>query len=87
MATELKFKGKMHWYACDEAMFLKLVSWKLLRTLYTSEEVYQKVCQFAHLMKHEIILVAESSGTGKYASFLCYGSVWNVDGGNLTMRI
>lgn len=61
LATELKFKERcigMHVMSnVPEARILEIV-----KSLYTSEEVYQKVCQFAHLMKHEIILVAESSG-------------------------
>ncbi len=61
LATELKHKDRcigMHVMSnVPDARILEVV-----KSLYTSDDVYTKVCHFAHLIKHEVILVAESAG-------------------------
>lgn len=61
LATELEYKERcigMHVMShVPDSRILEVV-----KSLYTSEDVYTKVCHFAHLIKHEVVLVAESAG-------------------------
>jgi len=69
LASELQYKER-----CIGLHFLSNVPGsniiEIVRGLYTSDETYEKICQFARLINHEYVAVAESAGLVSIRLFL-----------------
>lgn len=69
LASELKYKER-----CIGLHFLSNVPGsqiiEIVRSLYTSDETFNKVCQFAKLINHQFVSVAESAGLVSLRLFL-----------------
>ena len=69
LASELKYKER-----CIGLHFLSNVPGsqiiEIVRCLYTSDETFDKVCQFAKLINHQYVSVAESAGLVSLRLFL-----------------
>jgi len=69
LASELRYKERcvgLHFLSnIPESNIIEIV-----RGLYTSDETYNKVCQFARLINHQYVAVAESAGLVSIRLFL-----------------